>query len=254
MPTGRLKTILRRIGILLAVYAAGPLLMTACGNLNLEGNWRTANRDSAGIAPLPAQTQEAVVQVYAGRAFRWRGIFGVHTWIATKVEDADHYVVHQVLGWYTRGGGSSVVSHVDLPDRRWYGAKPDLLADIRGADAATAIPKIAHAVANYPHAYEYVLWPGPNSNSFVAHVAREVAELRVDLPPTAIGKDYLANGAIAGPTPSGTGFQLSIAGAAGVLVALEEGLEVNLLGLTLGIDPLDLALKLPGIGRLGPLE
>ena len=39
-----------------------------------------------------------------------------------------------------------------------------------------------------------------------------------------------------------------------MLVALEEGMEVNLLGLTLGIDPLDLALKLPGIGRLGPLE
>jgi hypothetical protein len=37
-----------------------------------------------------------------------------------------------------------------------------------------------------------------------------------------------------------------------VLVAIEEGIEVNVLGLTIGIDPLDFAIKLPGLGRLGP--
>ena len=37
-----------------------------------------------------------------------------------------------------------------------------------------------------------------------------------------------------------------------VLVAVEEGVEVNVLGLTVGIDPLDFAIKLPGLGRLGP--
>ena len=76
----------------------------------------------------------------------------------------------------------------------------------------------------------------------------------MDLPPTAIGKDYIANGALAGITPSGTGYQLSAAGALGVMLAFEEGLEVNLLGLTLGVDPLDLAFKLPGVGRLGLLD
>jgi hypothetical protein len=245
---------MRRIGIVLLVYAIGPLLMTACGNINLKGDWRSASRDSAGLAPSPKQAPEAIVQVYAGRAFRWRGIFGVHTWIATKERDAENYVVHQVLGWYARDGGSAVVSHFDIPDRRWYGAEPQLLADIRGLDAAKAIPKIEHAVATYPHAREYVLWPGPNSNSFVAHIARVVPELSVDLPPTAIGKDYIANGALAGITPSGTGYQLSAAGALGVMLAFEEGLEVNLLGLTLGVDPLDLAFKLPGVGRLGLLD
>jgi hypothetical protein len=37
----------------------------------------------------------------------------------------------------------------------------------------------------------------------------------------------------------------------GVLAAVEEGIEVNIAGLTFGIDPLNLALKLPGVGRLG---
>jgi hypothetical protein len=36
-----------------------------------------------------------------------------------------------------------------------------------------------------------------------------------------------------------------------MMVALDEGLEVNVLGLVFGIDPNDLAVKLPMIGKLG---
>jgi len=84
-------------------------------------------------------------------------------------------------------------------------------------------------------------------------VLREAPELRVDLPPTAIGKDYLGIMPV-GKLPSGTGGQISLLGAAGVAVGLEEGLEINVLGLTFGVDPGSLALKLPLIGRLGPRE
>ena len=51
--------------------------------------------------------------------------------------------------------------------------------------------------------------------------------------------------------PSGTGYQFNIKGLFGFLAAIEEGFEVNLAGLTFGVDPLDLAIKLPGIGRVG---
>jgi hypothetical protein len=76
--------------------------------------------------------------------------------------------------------------------------------------------------------------------------------LGLDLPPTAIGKDYLGLTSVAASSPSGTGFQVSLAGVLGLMIGVEEGLEVNVLGLSFGIDPLDLAIKLPGIGRLGP--
>ena len=76
-------------------------------------------------------------------------------------------------------------------------------------------------------------------------------ELRLDLPPTAIGKDYLTNGSVIASSPSGTGYQFSLFGLVGILVGAEEGLEVNVLGLTFGIDPLDLAVKLPMIGTIG---
>ena len=37
----------------------------------------------------------------------------------------------------------------------------------------------------------------------------------------------------------------------GILAASTEGIEINLLGLSLGVDPIRPALKLPAIGRLG---
>ena len=95
------------------------------------------------------------------------------------------------------------------------------------------------------------MYPGPNSNTYTAWVGRHIPELKLDLPPTAIGKDYLGYGVIA-KAPSGTGIQISFFGLLGILAGVEEGLEINVAGLTFGVDPLGLALKLPGFGRIGP--
>ena len=51
--------------------------------------------------------------------------------------------------------------------------------------------------------------------------------------------------------PSGSGFQFSVYGLAGVLIALDVGFELNILGLNIGIDATVPALKLPAIGRVG---
>jgi hypothetical protein len=85
----------------------------------------------------------------------------------------------------------------------------------------------------------------------VAFVLRKVPELRVDMPPTAIGKDYLGWRSI-NRTPSGTGGQVNLLGLFGLAAGVEEGLEVNLLGLNFGVDPKSLSIKLPIVGRLGP--
>ena len=242
---------LRRVVLAMAVLLVGPLLTVSCGGINLGQDWRTADRSSTGIAPDPHTTREAVVQVYAARAFNWRGIFAVHTWIATKPGGAEHYTVHQVMGWRRYRDLPVVVSSVDVPDRSWFGNDPRVVAELRGEKAEAAIPRIEAAIASYPFGDKYSLWPGPNSNTFTAHIGCRVPELELDLPTTAIGKDYLTNGSIVESAPSGTGGQLSIYGLLGVMAAREEGLEVNVLGLSFGIDPLTPALKLPGIGRIG---
>jgi hypothetical protein len=209
-----------------------------------------ARRASVGLAPNPASTREPVVQVYAARAVRWRGYFGVHTWVAVKPRDAEVFTIYEVNGWRLRRTGSAVSVDHRAPDARWFGNLPELLADKRGEGVDELIARIEGAVASYPYAETYRVWPGPNSNTFVAHLLRAAPELRTDLPPTAIGKDYL------GPTfaawsPSGTGAQVNVFGVLGVLAGLEEGVEVNVLGLTFGVDPMDLSVKLPMAGSLG---
>ena len=74
--------------------------------------------------------------------------------------------------------------------------------------------------------------------------------MNLDLPPISIGKDYLG-GHVFAKAPSGSGFQFSLFGMFGMTAALEEGLELNILGLSFGIDPKDPALKLPLVGRIG---
>jgi hypothetical protein len=214
-------------------------------------DWRNAPDKVAGLAPDPKTTSEAVVQVYAARTVRWRGYFGVHTWIAVKPSNAEEFTVHEVMGFRLRRTGTSLVTRNRPADGYWYGAKPELLSDVRGDGVDDIIKRIDAAIKDYPYAKTYRAWPGPNSNTFVAFVARRVPELRLDLPPTAIGKDYLGVSPMR-TTPSGTGAQVNVLGAAGVLVGWEEGLELNLLGLTFGVDPKSLSLKLPLIGRIGP--
>jgi hypothetical protein len=78
-----------------------------------------------------------------------------------------------------------------------------------------------------------------------------VPALGLDLPPTAIGKDFLPGGALVGRSPGGSGVQVSLFGLAGLLAGWEEGVEVNLLGLSLGVDVKEPALRLPVVGRVG---
>ena len=223
----------------------------AIGAQAVAADWRSASRKSSLIAPRPETTPEAIVQVYSARAFSWRGIFAVHTWISLKPEHATQYTVYEVVGWHTLKGGSALQIHQNEPDRYWFGARPEILSDLRGAKATEAIKGIKAAATAYPYADTYTTWPGPNSNTFTAFIIRGVPELGTDLPPTAIGKDYLPGGKVFSRAPSGNGMQISILGVLGILISVNEGIEFNILSLSFGIDPGDLAIRLPVIGKIG---
>lgn len=214
-------------------------------------DWRSARRDSSGQAPDAATTPEAVVQVYAARTVGWRGALAVHTWITVKPGNSAHYTRYEVIGWGVANGYPAIRVTRGGADNFWFGAQPEKLAERRGAGVDALIGQIEAAVKNYPYPASYRTWPGPNSNTFIAHIGRSVPELRLNLPPTAIGKDFIADGSLVAPAPSGTGYQLSVFGALGLTAALTEGIELNVLGLSFGVDVGVPALKLPGLGRLG---
>jgi Protein of unknown function (DUF3750) len=217
----------------------------------VPGDWRLARRDSSGQAPEPASTADPVIQVYAARTVGWRGALAVHSWIVVKPRGASGYTRYEVVGWGVDRGIPAVRVNRMGPDDHWFGSRPQLLADKRGDGVDALIGRVETAIAAYPYPASYRTWPGPNSNTFVAYVTRAVPELRVELPPTAIGKDFLPGGAMVARSPAGRGVQLSLVGLAGVLVGWDEGIEVNLLGLTFGLDLNGPALKVPAVGRLG---
>jgi len=238
------------VALILAYFPLAFAYLAYSGQLG-AADWRSAARGPAGLAPDPAKTPEAVVQVYSARAVGWRGWFGVHTWVAVKRSHAHEFTVHEVVGWRLPRAATAVVTRNRPADGYWYGNRPELLGDIRGPGVDAIIDRIETAVHDYPYPDRYHVWPGPNSNTFTAFILRRVPELRVDMPPTAIGKDYLGWRSV-NRTPSGTGGQASLFGLVGVAAGLEEGLEVNLLGLNFGLDPKSLSIKLPLVGRVGP--
>ena len=234
-----------------ALLAVAALALAAASCMHTRDDRRTASREPVGLAPDPALEKQPMVQVYGARAAGPKGWFGVHTWVAVKPTGASEFTVHEVIGWRLRRTGNVVVASHRAPDSRWYGAKPELLADVRGPGADALIERTEATVKLYPYPDRYHVWPGPNSNTFTAFILRKVPELRADLPPTAIGKDYLGWRSV-NRTPSGTGAQASLFGLVGVSAGVEEGLEVNVLALNFGVDPKSLSIKLPIVGRLGP--
>ena len=224
------------------------LLLSSCAQTN---DWKTATKESAKIAPLPADEKEAVVQIYAAKTVSWRCNFSVHTWVAVKEKNAIEYTTFHVIGWRAQNGLGAVLIQKDLPDRHWYGARPELTSSTIGKKAQEMIPLIHQAAKNYPYPKHYRAWPGPNSNTFVSHIIRSVPGMGVELPPNAIGKDWISDAKFASWSETKTGIQVSVYGLLGFTLGLAEGVEINLLGLSFGLDLYRPALKLPMIGRLG---
>jgi hypothetical protein len=211
-------------------------------------SWRDANWSSTHLLPPAASDAPAHVMVFAARAGGWKSIFAVHTWIVVKPDNASDYTRYEVMGF-----GQPVRVNLHAPDAYWFGDRPQLIADVRGERAATAIPKIEAAVKAYPYATygSYRVWPGPNSNTFTATILRAAPELDVAMPSEAVGRDYRADGRFFGLTGSQTGVEMSLYGLLGVKLGWVEGVEVDFMGLVAGLDVRHPAVKIPCFGRLG---
>jgi hypothetical protein len=240
----------RKTLIILLFLLVAPITASAAKYLlgDRSVNWQTADRSSAGLLPSAAGHPEAMVRIYAARTVRWRGIFAVHSWIVVKEPHASCYTRYDYTAW-----GEPIRINGFVPDGRWFGSMPETIAAADGEAASRMVAKIRAAVEGYEWRSfgDYRAWPGPNSNTFVAAVLAAVPELRVALPPTAIGKDFPYDGDAFGLTPSGTGIRVTFGGYLGLAIGWVEGLEINVLGAVFGIDLRRPAVKLPGVGRVG---
>lgn len=178
---------------LVSIIVVLALITLALFSISSRGDWRTASRESAGLAPDPSSSDEAVLHVYGADAWGWRGWFAIHTWVAAKRKNEDHYTLYDVIGWRGYNGGQVTGIYQDIPDRYWYGARPRLIKAYQGPAAETLIDAVDAAARSYPWSREYKAFPGPNSNTFTAWIARQVPELELNLPFSAIGSGYVVN-------------------------------------------------------------
>jgi hypothetical protein len=235
--------------VLFAIFYLLPIAVSA-GLYFARGNrdWRSADRLSTGLLRPPQDNREAVVRIFSARTVSWRGIFATHSSIVIKDAAAAAYQRFDYTAW-----GRPIWIDRFAPDARWFGSTPEVVFAADGSDAQAMIPKIRNAIRDYRYSNsgDYHLWPGPNSNTFVATVMAALPEMGASLPATAVGKDFPYDGRWFGLTPSHTGIRFNARGYFGVTLGWVEGLEVNILGAVAGIDFRRPALKLPGLGRIG---
>lgn len=172
--------------LLFAIVLLLPVALASCG----RNRWYESSRASAGLAPAPSEFKDAVVVAYRAKVWGWRGWVADHTWIATKGKDEPSYTVYEVIGWRQRSHGSVLRIEEDLPDRKWFGSVPVPMAEFRGPEAEQLVARVREAATSYPYPDWYRMYPGPNSNTFTAWIAKEVPELELELPHRAIGKNF----------------------------------------------------------------
>ena len=212
------------------------------------GSWREADWSSAGILPKPQDDDEAAVYIFSAATGGLKGAVASHSWIVTKSKGDTTYNRYDKVGW-----GSPIRRNGYAPDAKWYSNLPRLVTSIKGDAATPVIANVEKAIQSYPYATPgaYRIWPGPNSNTFVAHVLRSVPELGAVLPPDAVGRDYLPNGELFEIDADGMDVHATLYGLLGVSAGLRSGLELHFMGLVAGFDIARPAIKIPALGRFG---
>ncbi|MCB5202930.1 DUF3750 domain-containing protein [Neorhizobium sp. T786] len=212
------------------------------------GRWSDARWSSAKILPEASASEDAAIYIFSAMTGGLKGAVASHAWIVTKGKGADVYNRYDKVGW-----GSPIRRNHRPPDAYWYSNPPQLVKVVTGVDAELLIPKVEGAIAAYPYAEPggYQIFPGPNSNTFVAYVLRTVPELGAVLPPHAVGRDYLPDGEFVHVDTDWRDVHVTLRGLIGVSAGLRSGFEVHFLGLVAGLDFANPGIKVPALGRIG---
>ena len=241
-------TLLKHFILFVLLVFVTPALATVAWWVLQErpGNWRSADWTSSGVLPVATADRDAAVYVMAARTGGLKGAFSLHSWIVLKRKGSATYDRYDKVGW-----GSPIRKNSRPADGRWYSNEPMIVHKVQGASVEALIARVEQAISTYPYAKsgDYHVWPGPNSNSFVAHVLRSVPELGV-MPPNATGRDFAAGLGSIGWSSATWDFHATLHGLAGISIGATSGIELHFMGLVAGVDFARPALKIPAYGRV----
>ncbi len=211
------------------------------------GSWRNADWSSSGILPRAPSKDEAAIYVLAARTGGLKGAFSVHSWLVVKRPGSASYDRYDKVGW-----GSPIRHNAYAADGRWYANAPEIVASATGPEAARLIPAVEQAIADYRYSNrgDYRMWPGPNSNSVVAHVLRSAPDLGAILPPNATGRDYAPGLFAVDLAPDWRDIHVTLGGFFGFAAGVRSGIEFHFAGLVVGVDLANPAVKIPAYGTV----
>lgn len=239
----------KRLAAFIVVVFILPVAATATWWALQErpNSWRNASWDASGVLPAATDTGDAAIYVMAARTGGMKGALSVHSWIVVKQAGSDAYVRYDKVGW-----GMPIRRNGYSADAFWYSNLPYIVHAVTGPDAEAMIPQVERAIAAYPYSQNggYRIWPGPNSNSFVAHVLDSVPALGTRLPPNAVGRDFQPGLAAFRLAPDWRDLHATLGGLAGFAIGTRSGFEIHFMGLVAGIDVMKPALKIPAFGRV----
>lgn len=238
-----------RVALFLGVLFILPALLTLAwwGIKEHPASWSSADWSASGILPPPARDRDAAIYLMAARTGGLKGAFAVHSWIVFKKPGASAYERYDKVGW-----GMPVRRNAYPADGRWYSNMPEIVHAVHGAEAAALIPNFEAAIAHYPYSSRgsYRLWPGPNSNSFVAHILRQVPQFGAVLPPNATGRDFAPGLAALDWSADGRDLHFTLGGVFGIALGAVSGFELHFVGLVAGFDFKHPAIKIPAYGTV----
>jgi hypothetical protein len=233
--------------ILLAIFILPALIHLGVWSVaERPSGWRQATWSSAGILDQSPPKNEAQIYVFTARTGGLKGALATHSWLVLKPLGASSYDRYDVVGW-----GSPVRKNAYDADGHWYSNTPEISYQVVGLKAHELLPQVERAIAYYrwqKHG-DYTLWPGPNSNTFVANVLQQVPSLSAFTPTTAVGRDFPADGKWIGRRKDGAVFA-TLGGYLGLVFGGGVGLEVNFLGLVAGINPNARQVLIPTFGAV----
>jgi hypothetical protein len=176
----------------------------------------------------------------------WVSRFAIHSWVDYRADVHSPWKRVEVMN-KTRGLLHHQIDYETVHSRERWGNGVRVLSQSDGKNSPDFVREIKDFSDNYD-ATTYTAWPGPNSNTFVERLLREVNGLTAQLDHNAVGKGH---GFYAGRTTGGTGIELqsSFVGAA---IGLREGVELSLMGLSSGVSVIPFSVKIPFLPQAPP--
>ncbi|MDC0742516.1 DUF3750 domain-containing protein [Polyangium mundeleinium] len=224
---------MNKAGLLAHVALAAAALTSSAGCVVLRRPTTLPAADKPYVAVLSGEMPEPITMVAR------------HAWIVANVADQGTLLRYELLSRAFKEPTSQPLEYFGEGDVALHGLVEGDRISIR-----KIVECLDEETPRYNEEHpDYWPIPGPNSNTYVDQMLRR-CKIPVDLPSTAIGKDYRGPIGIS-QTSGGTGLQVET-WIAGVKLGLREGVELHILGLTIGVDWWPPALILPvNPGRLG---